>query len=329
MRSLGARLLLLFARRAARKKEAEPQPVVTVQTAPVERGTIQQIITRRSHPVSARSGGHHSQSRRAGEDVLRESRQPRCIADNCSQCWRTAIWPPPKSRTRARYEQAQATYGLETTSALPEEWQKAELDLKTAKEAYDAEQKVYDSRRVLFQQGAMPRKELDASAVSLVQAKAQYDIAEKHLAALQSAGKQQQLKSAKGQLTSAQGKYEGAAAQLAYTEIRSPIDGVVTDRPTLSGRDAGARHAAAHRHGHFLGDRARAYSAERGRRAEAGRCRDHQRSRRRPRQRQSDAGQSGARSQQHHGGSLGRGRQSRWTAASGHGGHGRDGCANR
>ena len=29
---------------------------------------------------------------------------------------------------KGAYEQAQATYGLETTSALPEEWQKAELD---------------------------------------------------------------------------------------------------------------------------------------------------------------------------------------------------------
>jgi len=81
----------------------------------------------------------------------------------------------------------------------------------------------------------MPRKELDASAVSLAQAKAQFEIAEKHAAALHSAGKQQQLQSAKGQLTSAQGKYEGAAAQLEYTDIRSPIDGVVTDRPGYPG----------------------------------------------------------------------------------------------
>ena len=49
--------------------------------------------------------------------------------------------------------------------------------MKTAKEAYDAEQKVYDSRQVLFEQGAMPRKELDASGVSLAQAKAQYEMA--------------------------------------------------------------------------------------------------------------------------------------------------------
>ncbi len=141
---------------------------------------------------------------------------------------------------KGAYETAQAAYGLETTSALPEEWQKAELDRKTAKEEYDAAQKVYDSRRVLFQQGAMPRKDLDSSAVALAQSKAQYDIAEQHLAALESAGKQQQLKSAKGQLTSAEGKYAGATAQLAYTEIHSPIDGVVTDRPSYPGETPAA-----------------------------------------------------------------------------------------
>jgi RND family efflux transporter MFP subunit len=56
-----------------------------------------------------------------------------------------------------------------------------------------------------------------------------------HMAALQAAGKKQQMKSAEGQLTAAKGKFEGAAAQLSYSEIRSPINGVVTDRPTYPG----------------------------------------------------------------------------------------------
>jgi HlyD family secretion protein len=99
----------------------------------------------------------------------------------------------------------------------------------------DAEQKIYDSRKNLFQQGALPRKDYDQAAVALIQAKSQYEIASMHMAALQSAGKKQQLKSAEGQFTSAKGKYEGAAALLAYSEIRSPITGVVTDRPTYPG----------------------------------------------------------------------------------------------
>jgi HlyD family secretion protein len=86
----------------------------------------------------------------------------------------------------------------------------------------------------------LPRKELDQSSVALIQAKANYEIAQRHLAALEAAGEKDQMKLAKGQLTAAQGKYEGAAAQLSYSEIRSPIDGVVTERPLYPGETAPA-----------------------------------------------------------------------------------------
>src|SRR6185369_8716529 len=110
-----------------------------------------------------------------------------------------------------------------------------QLDAQSSKESYDAQQKLYDSRKVLFEQGALPRKDLDQAAVALVQAKAAYQMAQQHLEAMNSVGSPQTMKSAAGQLASAKGKYEGAAAQLNYTEIRSPISGVVTDRPVYAG----------------------------------------------------------------------------------------------
>jgi RND family efflux transporter MFP subunit len=53
-------------------------------------------------------------------------------------------------------------------------------------------------------------------------------------------GKAQELKGAAGQLESAKGKYLGAEAQLSYSEIRSPINGVVTDRPLYPGEMSAA-----------------------------------------------------------------------------------------
>jgi RND family efflux transporter MFP subunit len=46
------------------------------------------------------------------------------------------------------------------------------------------------------------------------------------------------LKAAKGQLSSAQGKDMGAKAQLSYSQITSPIDGYITDRPLYPGEMA-------------------------------------------------------------------------------------------
>jgi RND family efflux transporter MFP subunit len=105
---------------------------------------------------------------------------------------------------------------------------------------FEAQQKIYSSRQELFQEGAMPRKELDQAGVDLTNARNQYEIAQKHLDALMAIGKQQTLKSAAGQLESAKGKYLGAEANLSYSEIRSPIDGVITDRPLYPGEMAAA-----------------------------------------------------------------------------------------
>ena len=145
-----------------------------------------------------------------------------------------------KEDSKGSYDQAQAVYETTTTTGLPEEIQKATLDAQAAQQLFEAQQKIYNSRQELYQQGAMPRKDLDQAGVDLTNARNQYEIAQKHLDALLARGKQQELRAASGQLESAKGKYLGAAAQLEYSEIRSPMDGVVTDRPLYPGEMAAA-----------------------------------------------------------------------------------------
>ena len=142
--------------------------------------------------------------------------------------------------TKGAYDQAQATYDTTTGASLPQEIQKAEADAQQAQQTLDAQEKIFQSRQQLFDQGALPRKELDQSRVDITQARNQYAIAKKHLDDLMAIGKQQELKAAAGQLESAKGKYLGAQAQLSYSEIHSPIDGVVTDRPLYPGEMAPA-----------------------------------------------------------------------------------------
>jgi multidrug efflux pump subunit AcrA (membrane-fusion protein) len=141
---------------------------------------------------------------------------------------------------KGSYEQAQASYETTTAAGLPEEIRKAEADAQQAQQTLDAQEKVFESRQQLFAQGALPRKELDQSRVDVTQARNQAAITKKHLDLLMAIGKQQQLKSAAGQLESAKGKYLGAEAQLGYSEIRSPMNGVITDRPLYPGEMAAA-----------------------------------------------------------------------------------------
>ncbi len=228
---VGVGVLLLA---SCSKKEQETEPEVTVQAAKAEKQSIRQIV-RSEAVLFPKNQAAITPKIVAPVKTFYVNRGSRVHAGQLLAVLENRDLAAAETETKGSYQQAEATYGLETTSALPEEWQKADYDLKTSKEAYDVQQKVYDSRKKLFEEGALPRKELDSSAVALAQAKSQYELAAMHLAALQSAGKKDQLKSAVGQLTSAKGKHEGAAAMLGYSEVRSPIDGVVTDRPSYAG----------------------------------------------------------------------------------------------
>jgi len=139
---------------------------------------------------------------------------------------------------RGNYEQAEANYRGTTAASLPEEIAKAQADVESAKEALDAARKVYESRKALLDQGALPRKQLDEAQVAFVQARSQHDVVLRHLESLQKVGKEAQAQAAQAQVEEARGRQQGAEAQLEYSRINSPIDGVVTDRPLYAGEMA-------------------------------------------------------------------------------------------
>jgi multidrug efflux pump subunit AcrA (membrane-fusion protein) len=140
-------------------------------------------------------------------------------------------------------KQADASYVTTTKAGVIEDLQKAQLDLAQAKANLDLQQSIVNSRQNLLQQGAIPRRDFDTANAALVQAKAAYDIADQHLKSLKSVSQSATINNAQGALESAKGKYEAAQAGLSYSEIRSPIDGVVTDRPLFAGEMANTGQA--------------------------------------------------------------------------------------
>jgi len=142
--------------------------------------------------------------------------------------------------TQGAYEAAQAAYATATKAQVPEETLKAESDLAQANANLELNRSIVQSRKQLFAEGAIPGRDLDTAQAALVQAQAGYDAAKQHLDALRSVSRAAALKAAQGDLTSAEGKYQGAEAEVNYSEIRSPIDGVVTDRPLFAGETAAA-----------------------------------------------------------------------------------------
>lgn len=241
LRLSGALLVLCAAALldGCRTTEKEPEPLVAVQVTPAKRGLIAETvsaeavvfpleqaviipkITSTIRKFHVQRGAHVKQGQ-----LLVELEN----ADLSSAA----------EQSKGEFEQAEAGYATTTEASLPQQVQKVELDAAAAKSAFDAQKKVYEARKELFDQGALPRRDLDAAEVALAQARSQNEQAQKQLIDLNRLGKQQTLKSASGQLTAAKSKYLNAKAQLSYSEIRSPIDGVVTDRPLYEGELATA-----------------------------------------------------------------------------------------
>lgn len=216
------------------KKEAAPETVVTVQAEHPEQGPMAEHFTadavlapqaqaaitpKIAAPVRkfyVQRGAHV----RAGE-LLAELEDKDLAA--------TAL------DNKGSYLAAQAAYETATKAQVPEDAQKAELDLAQAQANLALNQSIVKSRKQLFAEGAIPGRDLDTAEAALVQAQAAYDAASKHAESMKKVTREAALQTAQGELTSAQGKYQNAAAMAGYAEIRSPIDGVVTDRPLYAG----------------------------------------------------------------------------------------------
>ena len=96
-------------------------------------------------PVTA--GDHHPENHFDDQDISRCSAAPACEKGNCWRCWKMPTFPPPPSRAKANSSKPKQATSRLTGASLPEQIQKAELDAAAAKAAFDAQQKVYDSRK--------------------------------------------------------------------------------------------------------------------------------------------------------------------------------------
>lgn len=230
----GLALLVMLGLPGCSSAEKEKEPTATVSVTPAELTSLSQLVTAEAvvFPLKQATVSPKITSTIADFKVQRGSRvrkgQLLAVLENKDLAAQAQA-------SRGDFEQADANYVIAVNAGLPQQLQKAELDAGSAKVAFEAAQKVYDSRKDLYQQGAIPRRDLDAAEVALAQARSQNEQAQKLLADLRRIGEDQLRKGAHGTQQAAEGHYRAAAAQLSYSEIRSPIDGVVTDRPLYVG----------------------------------------------------------------------------------------------
>jgi multidrug efflux pump subunit AcrA (membrane-fusion protein) len=216
------------------KQEQETTPVVTVDVAPVLLAGIQRTI-RADGVLYPRQQAAIVPKIAAPVKKLYAQRGTRVRAGQLLVELENQDLAGTAAESRAGADLADATYETTAKATVPQELQKAELDARAAKDALDAQQAMFANRQRLFAEGAIAQKDVNDAQVSVSQARATYETARKHLEDLQGFAHEQELKAARAQRDAAKGRNAAAQAQLGYSRITSPIDGVVTDLPFYPG----------------------------------------------------------------------------------------------
>jgi HlyD family secretion protein len=141
------------------------------------------------------------------------------------------------------YRQAEASGENLKSATVPDDLAKSQSDVAAAQGALEAASALYRNRVALHKEGALAQKLVDDAKVALVQAQSQYDTARQHLTSLQKVGKAAQLQGSAAQVQAAKAHYESAAAMASYAEVRSPMNGVIADRPLNLGEMASSSAA--------------------------------------------------------------------------------------
>lgn len=223
----------------SKPKEAETEPIAPVQVTEAQRDSINRVVSAdgilypldQANVMPKISAPIKEFKVKRGDHVAKDQ----VLATLENRDLEAAV-----AEAKQLYEQALGSQRTTNGAQIPEDATKARQDVMSSKEALDAAQKVYESRKQLFEQGALARRLVDEANVAYVQARSQYDVATQHMQSLDRVSQPEQTKGAEAQAQAAKARYDAAIAQLSYSEVRSPIAGVIADRPLYAGEMAAA-----------------------------------------------------------------------------------------
>jgi HlyD family secretion protein len=135
-----------------------------------------------------------------------------------------------RDEAAAAVTDAEANLERVTSGTLPTDIERARGQSATTEAALNQAQKFYDRRRQLFEQGAIPQRDLLLSETELAQAKANHEVATRALDLLQNQSRDKDILMAKSKVEQARAHLAAIKAQLDFTEIRSTSPGTITEQ---------------------------------------------------------------------------------------------------
>jgi HlyD family secretion protein len=135
-----------------------------------------------------------------------------------------------QAEASANVADAEAALQKAAAGTLPADLERARGQLQSVEAALNQAQKNYDRRRDLFSQGAIPNRDLLASETELAQAKTAVEVARRTLQLLEQQTGKTDIRMAETRVQQAKARQSLVAAQLQFTELRSSLNGTITEQ---------------------------------------------------------------------------------------------------
>ena len=227
-------VLILALAGCGTQREEAAKPVVAVKVARVEKATVA-VVVRAPATVYPREQANIAARITAPIRELRARMGDDVAAGQVLAVLESRDLAGQRQESAAAVTDARVTLERLRSGTLPGDVERARGQVATAEAALGQAQKIYERRKELFKEGAIPGRDLLVSETDFAKAKTDYEVAKKSLDLLQNQSGERDIKISQSKLEQAEARLATSKAQLDFAEIRSPFAGTVTAQNVYPG----------------------------------------------------------------------------------------------
>jgi HlyD family secretion protein len=213
----------------SKKEEAEPKPEVEVKLAPATVEDVEQSITGPATVFPVAQAGVAARNSAPIRRLLVKK------GDNVSAGQTLAVLESrdvtaAKNEAVANVTEAEQNLQKTTAGTLPSDLERARGQMVAAEAAYKQADAIHSRRKSLFEEGAIPQRDLLVAETDLATTKANFEVAKLSYDLLKNQSNERDLRIAKSHVEQSKARLAQADANLAYTQITAPFAGTITEQ---------------------------------------------------------------------------------------------------
>jgi multidrug efflux pump subunit AcrA (membrane-fusion protein) len=223
------------------EEEAKPAALVTVKTAKVEAHDLMFTVSAPA-TIFAREQANIAARMTAPIAALRVKKGDTVQAGQSIATLDSRDLQAQRADAAAQLADAEATLQKTQGGTVPADLDQKRGQVQIAQAALNQAQKNAERRTQLFNEGAIPQRDLLQAQTDLAQAQTNFDVSKRALDFAQAQTSGREIRSAQARVESARAKLDLANTQLQFTDVKAPFGGTVAEQMVFAGDMADPMH---------------------------------------------------------------------------------------